>query len=188
MTKLDSVIEGLHDALGREAGLADVLEQSLTEAHRRAEADLDPELFEALDWPTDIGQYQDYIKRFLRWVPHQSFSDAWKNKRGHEQEVNDRTAHFFFLVDQKVDGEAPQDSPVFREWMTEFSRQWGSFLDTPESFNPEILESFTNRKSWLASTCGFTPSCSSRHQNRRVCESLKRVQFSIDWRRAPIPR
>lgn len=49
-------------------------------------------------------------------------------------------AHFYFLVDQ---GDEPaQGSGVFREWLTDFARQWGNFLDTPESFSPEALQSF----------------------------------------------
>ena len=142
MSSTDSVIDSLHAALHREAGLSRLLEQSLTQARSKAEAELDRDLFDALEWPTGISGYADYLKRFLRWVPHQSIGDAWKDKRGHAQEVNDRTAHFFFLVSQKVGDEAPQDSQVFRGWMTEFTRQWGSFMDTPESFSPNSLQSF----------------------------------------------
>lgn len=35
-----------------------------------------------------------------------------------------------------------ENSEVFRGWLTEFARQWGSFLDTSESFNDDILQSF----------------------------------------------
>lgn len=51
-------------------------------------------------------------------------------------------AHFYFLVDQGAEHGAPQNSDVFRGWMTVFARQWGSFLDTTESFSPEALKSF----------------------------------------------
>ncbi|EFG74674.1 phosphatidylserine decarboxylase [Mycobacterium parascrofulaceum ATCC BAA-614] len=88
---------------------------------------------------------EEYLKRLVRWVPRQSDAKAWQEIEPEErqaQEVNDRTAHFFFLVDQQVDGAAPQGSKAFRDWMTEFSRQWGSFLDTTDSFSSEVLQSF----------------------------------------------
>ncbi len=54
-------------------------------------------------------------------------------------------SHFYFLVDQKVGEDetaVPQNSHEFREWMTSFAREWGSFLDTPDSFGQDIVESF----------------------------------------------
>ncbi|OBI42238.1 phosphatidylserine decarboxylase [Mycobacterium kyorinense] len=141
MSEPDAIIRKLHDALDKEEGLAARLEQSLVAARQWAEADLSPELFEALEWPTDIGQYEDYLKRFVRWVPHESDGEAWKQE-GKSQEVDDRQAHFYFLLSQKVDGEILQNSDVFREWVTEFAREWGDFLDSPESFSPEALQSF----------------------------------------------
>ncbi|AFC55208.1 MULTISPECIES: phosphatidylserine decarboxylase [Mycobacterium] len=140
MSEPDSVIHNLRDTLNNEPGLADRLERSLQKARGRAESELNPELYEALEWPRDIGEYEAYLKRFLRWVPHESDADAWKNEKRQAQEVSDRMAHFYFLVDQ---GDEPaQGSGVFREWLTDFARQWGNFLDTPESFSPEALQSF----------------------------------------------
>lgn len=100
-----------------------------------------PDLFEALEWPTTVDEYQQYLKRYIRWVPRQSDANAWQ-EQGQAKEISDRTAHFFYLVDQEVDGEAPQGRDAFRGWMTEFAREWGGFLDTAESFSPEILQSF----------------------------------------------
>jgi phosphatidylserine decarboxylase precursor len=117
----------------------------LVKARTWAEDELKLELFAALEWPTGIDEYADYLKGFIKWVPRQSDADAWKDLDPEERqakEVNDRLAHFYFLVDQSVDNGAPQDSDTFRGWMTEFARQWGSFLDTPESFSPEVLQSF----------------------------------------------
>lgn len=145
MNETDAIIDMLTDLLGKEDGLAELLERSLVKARKLGEAQLNPDLFAALEWPEDIAQYQAYLKRFIRWVPRQSKQKAWQGLAPDERyakEVDDRTAHFFFLVDQDIDDGAPQDCAAFRAWMTEFSRQWGSFLDTPESFNAEILQSF----------------------------------------------
>lgn len=145
MSQPDAIINDLRHLLGKETGLGDSLERSLVEARKVAETDLDGALFEALEWPENIGQYEDYLKRFSRWLPRQSDAKAWQgNKReeGHGKEVSDRIAHFFFLVDQRGGDAAPQDSAVFRGWMTEFTRRWGDFLDTPQSFGHETLQTF----------------------------------------------
>jgi phosphatidylserine decarboxylase len=145
MIQPDAIIQDLRDLLDKEEGLADQLERSLVEARRWAEAELNADLFRALVWPENIGQYEDYLSDFIRWLPRQSNAKAWQGLKPHERyakEVNDRIAHFFFLVDQHVDDRAPQDSDAFRGWMTEFARRWGSFLDTPQSFSQETLQSF----------------------------------------------
>ncbi|OBH97879.1 phosphatidylserine decarboxylase [Mycobacterium scrofulaceum] len=145
MSDPDAVIRKLRNVVEQE-GLAAPLERSLKRARESAEAELRPELFEALEWPADLGEYEDYLKRFVRWVPRQSDAKAWQEiepEQRQAREVNDRTAHFFFLIDQEAEeGSAPQGSKIFRDWVTEFSRQWGSLLDTPDSFSPEILQSF----------------------------------------------
>lgn len=140
MSEPEPVIQELRGVLDKEQGLADRLERSLDEARQRAEAELNPDLYAALEWPRNIGEYEAYLKRFIRWVPHESDADAWKNEKRQAQEVSDRMSHFYFLVDQG--DESPQDSAVFREWLTEFARQWGNFLDSPQSFGPEVLQSF----------------------------------------------
>ncbi|KZS66472.1 phosphatidylserine decarboxylase [Mycobacterium ostraviense] len=141
----DSILTQLRDVLEKQDGLASRLERSLLKARDSAQAQLKPDLYEALDWPSSIDEYQDYLRAFIRWVPRQTDQKAWqKQEHGQRQakEVSDRTAHFYFLVDQAVEGSAPQASDAFRGWMTDFTGQWGSFLDTAESFSPEILQSF----------------------------------------------
>lgn len=142
MSKPDAIVGKLQEVLNAEQGLADLLERSLGAARQWADAELNPKLFAALEWPRNIDEYTAYLQRFVRWAPRESSADAWKNESGQEQEVSDRMSHFYFLVDQEVDGETPQNSGAFRDWMTEFARDFGSFLDTPESFNDEILQSF----------------------------------------------
>ncbi len=145
MTHPDAVVEDLRNLLDKEEGMADALERSLAKARESAEAALNADLFEALDWPQNVGQYEDYLTGFMRWLPRQSNAKAWQGLKPHERhakEVSDRIAHFFFLVDQPADDGAPQNSDAFRGWMTDFARGWGSFLDTPQSFSQEILQSF----------------------------------------------
>jgi len=143
-----AVIEALRETLAQDKHLESMLEQSLAIARRRAERHLDPALYEALDWPVDLPSYEAYLREFVRWIPQQSGAKAWREKSAHDrqaQEVSDRIAHYFWLVGQNVsDGTTSivENSGPFREWLTEFARQWGSFLDTPASFNQQILDSF----------------------------------------------
>ncbi|WP_433714050.1 phosphatidylserine decarboxylase [Nocardia sp. CA-084685] len=141
MSEPEMIIQKLRDCLEKERGLGDLLERSLVKAREWAEDELKPELYAALEWPRDITEYEAYLQRFVRFVPHESDANAWKDQN-RAQEVSDRMSHFYFLVDQTDGDLAPQDSDAFREWMTDFARQWGTFLDTPESFNSEVLQSY----------------------------------------------
>ena len=145
----DQIVADLQHVLDQEGPeLTDLVERSLVEARERAHRELSPELLDALDWPVDLDGYQDYLRAFIRWVPQQTSDPAWKTTAPEERyakEVSDRLAHFFWLVDQKVGDDAgcvAESSEAFRGWLTDFARQWGSYLDTPESFSPELLESF----------------------------------------------
>jgi len=144
----DTIIEQLQDTLEQDQRLTALLERSVVKARDLAEAELNPDLFAALEWPQNLDQYEAYLTRFIRWVPRQSDAKAWKNQAPEDRyakEVSDRLSHFFWLIDQKVDdGETAiaENSDIFRDWLTEFARQWGSFLDTTESFSQDILDSF----------------------------------------------
>jgi phosphatidylserine decarboxylase len=148
MSTPDDIIERLRATLDRDEKLAGLLERSLVQAHDRAQAELDPDVFAALEWPTDLARYEAYLRGFIRWIPQQTDAKAWTKQAPGERyakEVSDRLSHFFWLVDQKVDEGSTaiaENSEVFRDWLTEFARQWGDFLDTPESFSQEVLDSF----------------------------------------------
>ncbi|MDN2497193.1 hypothetical protein FHY52_10880 [Nocardia nova] len=81
-------------------------------------------------------------------MPRETDSPAWRAQAPHQryaQEVSDRLSHFFWIIDQRPDGRdtsVEYGSDTFREWVTDFARDWGSFLDTPESFAPDVLKSF----------------------------------------------
>ena len=148
MSGTTDIIKQLQTTLVENDGLGDLLERSVVRARERAESDLDPDLFAALDWPCDLDEYEQYLRRFLSWIPKETGSQAWKKQSGgttSSREISDRLAHFFWLIDQKIgDDETAigESYPAFREWCTAFARQWGGFLDTPESFSPDILDTF----------------------------------------------
>ena len=144
----DQIIEDLKHLLKEDEHLAQLLEESLKQAHERARSELNQQLYEALDWPVELAQYYTYLSQFIRWIPQQSSASAWKTSAPEERyakEVSDRLAHFFWMIDQKVDNGSTaiaENSARFRDWLTQFAREWGSYLDTPESFNDDILASF----------------------------------------------
>ncbi|WP_328655806.1 phosphatidylserine decarboxylase [Streptomyces sp. NBC_00334] len=145
----DQIVHDLRATIERDdRGLGSLIEKSLVKARERAEADLNADLFGALDWPRTLPEYYEYLKRFIRWVPRQSAAAAWKvsaPEQRYAREVSDRLAHFYWLIDQKVDDgrtAIAENSEPFRGWLTAFARQWGDFLDTAESFSQEILDTF----------------------------------------------
>ncbi|MGN6130188.1 MAG: phosphatidylserine decarboxylase [Nocardioidaceae bacterium] len=148
MPERTEIVRKLHDTVENEDGLGRLIEQSLRRAHERAEAGLNKELYDALPWPTDLDGYYDYLDEFARWIPRQSDNPAWKTSAPEERyakEVSDRLAHFYWLVDQEVEAggsSVAQDHDVFADWLTDFARAWGDFLDTDDSFGEEILRSF----------------------------------------------
>jgi phosphatidylserine decarboxylase len=124
----------------------ELLVESLQKARFTAEEHLLPALFKALPWPTTLSEYVVYLTELSKWTPQQSSEEAWK-KAGAEgyQEVFDRLQHFYWLIDQEV---GPQKTNIgeniywFNQWLIDYAKAWGDYLNTPESFSKEILESF----------------------------------------------
>lgn len=123
-----------------------LLEQSIQKARAAAQEGLDPALFKVLRWPVTLDEYVDYLSEFSRWIPQQSSDPVWTQPNTDEhQEVYDRLCHFYWLINQAVgpDGKTiVQDTPWFSTFLIDYARAWGSFLDTTESFNKDVLESF----------------------------------------------
>ncbi|MDF9714671.1 MULTISPECIES: phosphatidylserine decarboxylase [unclassified Nocardioides] len=97
----------------------------------------------------DLASYDAYLRGFVRWIPRHGGDPVWAVGAPHEQyskEVAHRLAHFYWLLDQPADDDDSDtvggSHAAFRDWMTRFAREWGAFLDTPESFSDEVLGSF----------------------------------------------
>jgi len=138
----------IKDKISNEPDFKALLEASLAKANLKAKANLDTALYGVLQWPTDGLEYLIYLLEFVSWKPQQSSNIAWKNpETGNAQEVYDRLCHFYFLIDQEV---GPNNSKIvqniewFSIWLVDFANMWGDYLDTPESFNEDILNSFIN--------------------------------------------
>ncbi|MCF6405507.1 phosphatidylserine decarboxylase [Chitinophaga filiformis] len=157
------VIQNLAKQIDQDPFFADALTASLVAANARAKTSLDPELYAALNdlyssygWPVMPADYLVYLTNFAEVIPSENTNpkyDPWQNtssQNGYSQEIYDRLCHFYWLVDQPLDGKTLQDyrSAIndfsFADWLVEYANAWGSFLNTPESLTPETLASFKN--------------------------------------------
>jgi phosphatidylserine decarboxylase len=152
------VVQKLKDLLDQEEGMRIALEISLNTAVDNAQKDLNEDLYKAVDrvfrgngWPTTIDRYLTYLDLYVRLIPNEEndpcYPNAWKSngeQNGYNQKVYDLLCHFYWLVDQKggFTGMTLQDYPKFSEWLVEFVKAWGDFLDTEESLTKETLSSF----------------------------------------------
>jgi len=138
------------------------LETSLLIAGKRANAELHPDLYQAIDnefdgngWPTTPDEYLDYVAQYLVLVPNETYDPeypaAWSSDdtvNGYNQKVYDLLCQFYFLVDQELPltGGTMQDYKhekfIFADWLRDFAIDWGKFLDTTESLTLESLASF----------------------------------------------
>lgn len=97
--------------------------------------DIKKALLESLkiaDWKgiKTLDEYYAYLARTEKLIP---------KARTILQEI----LEFYYLIDQS---KYLNDSKLFQEWVVRFARDWGKFLDTPESI--EHLESFYRDKSF----------------------------------------
>ncbi|NVK63193.1 MAG: phosphatidylserine decarboxylase, partial [Flavobacteriales bacterium] len=117
------------------------LETSLQIAVRRGNAELNPDLYHAIDnvfdgngWPTSPDDYLDYVEKYLVLIPNETndpaYPAAWTSDdtvNGYNQKVYDLLCHFYFLVDQTLPltGATMQDYKhgkfIFADWLRDFA-------------------------------------------------------------------
>jgi len=150
-----AVLKPLFEHKDDAAFVAQLLE-SLQQANDKAKnGGLAHGLYEALPlpgmngcWPTTFDEYAYYLAAYGRWIPHQSTNPVWvdpSSSIGEHQEVYDYLCWFYWMIDQpleSLDGGVIQDIPWFADFLVQWADAWGDFLDTTESFNDVILESF----------------------------------------------
>lgn len=146
LTPSDKKIILLQERAEHEEDFVALLTASLLKAKSTAQQQLDPVLYNALAWPTDFEEYLQYLTDFSTWIPQESADPAWTQPgTDQQQEVYDRLCHFYFLIDQEVGEDGSiivENIPWFSEWLIDYANVWGSFLNTPDSFNDEVLQSF----------------------------------------------
>ena len=152
------VVDDLKILLSQSPEMAQCLEASIVIASEKAQADLNADLYQAIDrvfdgkgWPKTIETYYDYLDLYVRLVPNEesdpAYPAAWTTndqENGYNQKVYDLLCQFYWLVDQKPSdsNQSMQSFPKFADWLVKFAKAWGSFLDTPASLTAESLKSF----------------------------------------------
>lgn len=149
MKTIKTPTKSLQEKLANNQDLEKIILKSLRAANQKALKSLEPSLYNALSWPNTIEHYLAYLKTFSKWIPHQSLSSVWNSKNyDMNQEVFDRLCHFYWLIDQKV---LPNNTKIiddeihgtwFKEWVLNYAKNWGHFLNTPDSFNTNVLDTF----------------------------------------------
>lgn len=142
----DQPILELAYKLNHDSILYSLLEQSINKARWSAK-DQGLTVFPDFDnpdiWPQNCREYLAYLYRFVRWVPNE------KDPELHNREVFDMLCHFYWLINQEVEHDrihyaSLQQNEWFSNWLIDFAEKWGCYLDSAESFNPSILQSFLN--------------------------------------------
>jgi len=144
----DQVINQLLQKSADDKDFTEQLLASLQKAKDNARRHLGSGLFEVLQWPLTMKEYESYLISFSKWMPKEVTADIWKipGITSH-QEVDDRLGHFYWLINQKRDGDNSiivQNTPWFKYWLIDYTKVWGSYLNSTESFNKETMNSFFN--------------------------------------------
>ena len=140
------IVEELKTLLNKSGheGWSKLLEASVKEAQQKAKNELDPVLYEHLTpWPVKLNGedgYYDYLDSVVTWIPGEDYT----------REVYYQLCKFYFLLDQPSGKELQNREETGREkpgneftdWMVDFAKDWGNFLNTGESLTKETLESF----------------------------------------------
>lgn len=66
MNQPDQIVHDLEGILrSSEGDLGALIEHSLSHTRERAQTELNPELLRALEWPTSLPEYYEYLRRFI---------------------------------------------------------------------------------------------------------------------------
>ena len=92
----------------------------------------------------NLDEYLEWLNGLLEWVPVE-------NRAG--RQIYEQLCEFYFILDQPSLKELqnqirpetePQPLTELSQWMVDFAKTLGSFLDTTESINAESVKSFYN--------------------------------------------
>jgi len=116
-----------------------------------------------IGWPTNVVDYMEYVKLYMTQVPMATLSKdklqyvqarIFKSPEKHaiqpllgfyeryQQCVYYDICHFYWLINQKVDGTTLQSNQLFASWVKMFGLGQGIFLNTPESLTTKSLLTF----------------------------------------------
>lgn len=79
-----------------------------------------------------LEEYYNWIDYLVKWVPVDE---------NYRKELYGNICKFYWFLDQEP-VKSLQKNEELNKWMDDFARDWGKFLDTPESINDDTLETF----------------------------------------------
>lgn len=93
-----------------------------------------------------LEEYYDFVEWSTRCMPW----EVLQNQEGHDLflSIDQSLNYFYWLVDQPLDELKYKDyyrptlqyHEPFRSWLIDYTREWGSYLSTPASWNDEYLQ------------------------------------------------
>lgn len=140
-------VDILQNHIQQDPELGELILKSLKKAKENGKKLNNKRLYAKLDWPETLDAYYDYLREYAEWIPQQSGDPAFEieGSKDQYQEPYIRLCHFYFLIDQPVISGGlvlAQNDAWFRWWLVLYADYWGNYLDTPKSFNKDILNSF----------------------------------------------
>ena len=138
MAKCNDIVQELKDLLEKHEGWRELLADSVEEAKTRAIRDMGEG---AEKFPGNLDEYFEFLHDAVRWIPSQHQPIKWLPEEDLSKEVFNMLCLFYWILDQPP-GLKLQENKEFRQWMTDFANDWGSFLNTTDSMTPESLKSF----------------------------------------------
>ncbi len=125
-----------------------LLESSINIARKKAKTDFNKDQYARYKRPDvrNLKEYYDYLDWLVKWSPIEVDIDYHSKEHvahQYNKEVFFQLCKFYWILDQPSGRELQQHNS-FRKWMVDFADDWGSFLNTTESFSKKALKSFLN--------------------------------------------
>lgn len=151
-----------------------------------------------------LEQYYSFIAFTERALPDRLIEPRPKTTL--YQHMDQSLSYFLFICDQplpELEGRgyfrnSLQYVEPFNTWMRDFVRSWGNFLDTPESWNPDIIrlamadETFGLSKGWYEDPSRWKTfnQFFARYLKSPISALLHRPRMNLSWshRLIPYPR
>jgi len=154
MSDQQTVID-LKAMLKAHPGWDKLLEKSIKEACDKAHYQLDKEEHRRFaPFPNTLPKYYEFLNNLVMWTPTQDYA----------QEVFLHLCKFYWLIDQPT-GRELQKYKVFNEWMVNFPKDWGSFLNTTDSLTQHSLRTFYETPEYgMSQYVGYDPNWRNKQE------------------------
>jgi phosphatidylserine decarboxylase precursor len=155
-----AITQDLLGLIEKNPEIGDMLEESIAKAK---EINPDPETNPV----QNLSDYYDFVDNASELIPQDILENASDITR---EQILQSICYFYFLVDQplpELENKGLFNNTIqyygpFSSWLHDFAVTWGAFLDTEDSWSPEIYEEFYNdpryglQKGWYESSSNWS--------------------------------